>query len=118
MSQKLQPTVVRFEMFELDLRALELRKSGHKIHLPLQPARLLALLVTHPGELVTRDEIEKQLWPDHIVDFEHAINDAIKNLLFSSEKIRERYNELKQQLIESKITSYKAASELMKLFSN
>ena len=80
MSQKLQPTVVRFEMFELDLRALELRKSGHKIHLPLQPARLLALLVTHPGELVTRDEIEKQLWPDHIVDFEHAINDAIKKI--------------------------------------
>ena len=78
--EKFQPTVVRFEMFELDLRALELRKNGHKIHLPLQPTRLLALLVTHPGELVTRDEIEKKLWPDHIVDFEHAINDAIKRI--------------------------------------
>jgi DNA-binding winged helix-turn-helix (wHTH) protein len=67
-------------MFELDLRSLELRKNGHKIHLALQPARLLVLLVTHPGELVTRDEIEKKLWPDHIVDFEHAINDAIKKI--------------------------------------
>jgi DNA-binding winged helix-turn-helix (wHTH) protein len=77
---KLQPTIVRFEMFELDLRTLELRKTGHKIKLEGQPVKLLALLATHPGELVTRDEIQKTLWPDHIVDFEHAINDAVKKI--------------------------------------
>ena len=71
----------RFESFELDLRALELRKNGLKIKLEGQPLRMLALLIERPGELVTREELRKQLWPGNtIVDFEHSINAAMKRL--------------------------------------
>jgi DNA-binding winged helix-turn-helix (wHTH) protein len=77
---KLQPTAVRFGMFELDLQTAELRKNGRTIPLNGQPVKLLTLLVTRPGELVTREEIEKTLWPDRIVEFEHAINDAVKKV--------------------------------------
>jgi len=71
----------RFENFELDLRALELRKDGLKIKLEGQPLRILALLVERPGVLVTREDLRKGLWPGNtIVDFEHSINAAVKRL--------------------------------------
>ena len=54
-----------FGVFEVDLRAAELRKFGIKIKLQEQPFQLLALLLTHPGELVTRDELRQALWPEH-----------------------------------------------------
>ena len=74
--------LVRFEAFELDLRAGELRKDGAKpIRLPEQPFRILTMLLEHPGEVVTREEIRKKLWPnDTIVEFEHSISAAM-NLL-------------------------------------
>ena len=71
----------RFDSFEFDRRALELRRSGAKIKLEGQPLRILAMLVERPGELVTREELRKQLWPGNtIVDFEHSINAAMKRL--------------------------------------
>jgi TolB-like protein/DNA-binding winged helix-turn-helix (wHTH) protein/Tfp pilus assembly protein PilF len=71
----------RFDGLEFDVRALELRKAGVKIKLEGQPLRILALLIERPGELVTREDLRKQLWPgDTIVDFEHSINAAMKRL--------------------------------------
>ena len=68
-------------VFEVDLRAAELRKFGIKIKLQEQPFQLLALLITHPGELVTRDEIRQALWPEHtFVDFDRSLNKAMTKL--------------------------------------
>jgi DNA-binding winged helix-turn-helix (wHTH) protein len=73
--------VVRFDLFEVDLRAGELYKAGHKIRLQIQPFHALALLLERPGEVVTRQEFEKKLWPgDTFVDFDHSLNTAIKKL--------------------------------------
>ena len=71
----------RFESFEFDRRALELRRAGVKVKLEGQPLRILGMLVERPGELVTREDLRKQLWPGNtIVDFEHSINAAMKRL--------------------------------------
>jgi DNA-binding winged helix-turn-helix (wHTH) protein/Tol biopolymer transport system component len=73
--------VIRFGPFEADLRAGELRKHGMKVRLPHQPFQVLAMLLAQPGELVTRDELQKHLWPgDTFVDFEHGPNRAINRL--------------------------------------
>jgi serine/threonine protein kinase/DNA-binding winged helix-turn-helix (wHTH) protein/tetratricopeptide (TPR) repeat protein len=72
---------IRFGAFVLDRRTGELRKHGRKIRLQEQPLRILALLVDRPGELVTREEIQDQLWPnDTVVDFEYGINSAMMRL--------------------------------------
>jgi TolB-like protein/Tfp pilus assembly protein PilF len=65
---------------ELDRRAGEMRKEGLKISLPEQLFRLLALLMEHPGEVVTREEIRNSLWSDSFVNFDDSINSAIKRL--------------------------------------
>jgi DNA-binding winged helix-turn-helix (wHTH) protein len=71
----------RFGIFELDLRSGELRKNGSKLKIQEQSLQVLALLLAHPGEPVTRDELRNQLWPaDTFVDFDHSINAAIKRL--------------------------------------
>ena len=71
----------RFDTFEFDRRALELRRAGVKIKLEGQPLRILDTLVERPGELVTREDLRKQLWPGNtIVDFEHSINAAMTRL--------------------------------------
>jgi DNA-binding winged helix-turn-helix (wHTH) protein len=73
--------ILRFDLYALDLRAGELFKSGRKIKLQEQPFRILAILLEHPGELVTREELRQQLWSqDTFVDFEHSLNTAIKKL--------------------------------------
>ena len=73
--------IVRFGVFEVDLRAGELYRAGHKIKLQIQPFHALALLLERPGEVVTREEFEKRLWPgDTFVDFDHSLNTAIKKL--------------------------------------
>src|SRR6266851_637097 len=70
--------VVRFGPFELDLRAGELRKQGLKTKLQQQPFRVLALLLEHPGEVVTREELRKAIWPaDTFVDFNGGLDAAI-----------------------------------------
>jgi DNA-binding winged helix-turn-helix (wHTH) protein len=73
--------IVRFGVFDLDLRSGELRKSGVRVKLADQPFRVLAVLLEHPGELVTRDELRSRVWPaDTFVDFEHGLNAGIKRL--------------------------------------
>src|ERR1700680_2042575 len=73
--------LVPFEAFELDLRAGELCKGELKFRLPEQPFRILTMLLERPGELVTREEIRKGLWPnDTIVEFEHSISAAMNRL--------------------------------------
>src|SRR5215470_17871941 len=72
---------VRFGPFRLDLTAGELHKGDLKVRLQEQPFRVLHLLVERPGEVVTREELQKKLWPnDTIVEFDHSINAAIRRL--------------------------------------
>src|SRR5712692_1399674 len=72
---------VRFGVFELDLRAGELRKNGLKVNLQGQPIQILVTLLERPGDVVTREELQKKLWPnDTVVEFDHSINAAIKRL--------------------------------------
>src|SRR5215467_2343778 len=73
--------VVRFGVFEVDLRGRELRKSGVRIKLQDQPFQVLAMLVERPGVIVTREEIQQKLWPsDTFVEFDLSLNSAIKKL--------------------------------------
>jgi TolB-like protein/DNA-binding winged helix-turn-helix (wHTH) protein len=72
---------VRFGAFEVDLRSGELHKQGIKIKLHDQPFLVLTLLLEHPGELVTREQLRQKLWPaDTFVDFDVSLNSAIKRL--------------------------------------
>ena len=72
---------IRFDLFELDLRAGELLKEGRKIRLQEQPFRVLFLLVRRAGDVVTRDELRQELWPaDTFVDFDHGLNSAVARL--------------------------------------
>jgi DNA-binding winged helix-turn-helix (wHTH) protein len=75
------PRLVRFSVYELDLTSGDLRKSGARLTLQQQPLQLLSVLLEQPGELVTREELRKRLWPDDtFVDFEHGLNAAVKRL--------------------------------------
>lgn len=75
------PRIVKFGVFELDLDVRELRKSGIRIKLQEQPFQILAMLLERPGEIVTREEFEKRLWPqDTFVDFDLSLNSAVKKL--------------------------------------
>jgi len=72
---------LRFGVFELDPRAGELRKHGLRVRLQEQPFQVLAMLLEHPGEVVTREELQKKLWPaDTFVDFDHGLNKAISKI--------------------------------------
>jgi len=71
----------RFGVFEFDGRSLELRKHGRPVRLRPQAFKLLALLIAHAGELVTREDIHRALWSeDTFVDFEQGVNHAIREL--------------------------------------
>ncbi|HET8965285.1 MAG TPA: winged helix-turn-helix domain-containing protein, partial [Candidatus Acidoferrum sp.] len=73
--------VVRFGVYEVDPRAGELRRNGVKVKIQEQPYQVLALLLERPGEVVTREELKRRLWPaDTFVDFDHSLNAAIKRL--------------------------------------
>ena len=73
--------LVRFGVFEADLRSGELRKNGAKIRLPGQPFEVLAAMLERPGEVVTREELQKRLWPDGtFVDFDHSLGNAINKI--------------------------------------
>jgi TolB-like protein/DNA-binding winged helix-turn-helix (wHTH) protein/Tfp pilus assembly protein PilF len=74
-------SIVRFGDFELNLRTRELFKSGSRLRLRGQPVEVLAILVQNPGDLVTRETLQKQLWPDDtFVDFEHILNNCVGKL--------------------------------------
>jgi Tol biopolymer transport system component/DNA-binding winged helix-turn-helix (wHTH) protein len=73
--------VYRFGVFELDSRARELKKHGVRIKLQEQPLRILLLLVQHSSEVVTREQIQSELWPaGTYVDYENAINGSVRKL--------------------------------------
>jgi DNA-binding winged helix-turn-helix (wHTH) protein/Tol biopolymer transport system component len=73
--------VVSFGSFEADLRGGELRRNGSKVRLQEQPFQLLTMLLENPGEIVTREELRKRLWPANtFVDFDHGLNAAVKRL--------------------------------------
>src|SRR6266850_2079518 len=75
------PVLLRFGVFEVDLRAGELRKQGKRIKLQEQPFQVLAVLLQRPGEVVTREELRSQNWPpDTFVDFDNSLNTAINKL--------------------------------------
>ncbi len=74
-------SVVRFGIFEADLRSSELRKNGVKVKIQELPFRALALLLSHPNEVLSRDQFRQALWPDGVyVDFGHGISSAINRL--------------------------------------
>jgi Tol biopolymer transport system component/DNA-binding winged helix-turn-helix (wHTH) protein len=74
------PRLIRFQSYEADLDAGELRKNGRKLKLSGQPFQVLAILLERPGEVVTREELQKRLWPDTFVDVEHNLNTAINKI--------------------------------------
>ena len=75
------PRLLRFGLFEMDIPASELRENGVKVKLQQQPFQILSMLVEHPGQVITREELRTKLWPvDTFVDFDHGLNAAIKRL--------------------------------------
>src|SRR5438270_7127505 len=73
--------LIRFDVFELDVRAGELRKRGTKIRLQEQPFLVLQALLENPGQVVTREELQKKIWPaDTFVDFDHGLHAAVNRL--------------------------------------
>lgn len=75
------PAIVRFGTFEVDLRAGELRKQGKRIRLQDQPFQVLSVLLQRAGDVVTREELRSQIWPeDTFVDFDNSLNTAINKL--------------------------------------
>jgi DNA-binding winged helix-turn-helix (wHTH) protein len=79
-TEQQQPTY-RFGVFELNIRRGELRKNGVRIRLQQQPLQILGILLERPGEVVTREEIQRKLWPDNTyVDFDNAINSSIRKI--------------------------------------
>jgi Tol biopolymer transport system component/DNA-binding winged helix-turn-helix (wHTH) protein len=76
-----RPVSFQFGVFELNPHTRELRKHGTKVKLQDQPLQILLLLLDHPGEVVTRQDIQKRLWPESTyVDFDNAINSAVRKL--------------------------------------
>ena len=72
---------VRFGIFEIDLNAGEVRKAGLKIRIQELPFQVLAVLLEHPGEVVSREEFRQRLWSkDTFVDFDHSLSTAINKL--------------------------------------
>ena len=73
--------ILRFGVFEVDVRAGEVRKHGARIKLQEQPFHVLTVLLQRPGELVTREELRSENWPaDTFVDFDNGLNTAINKL--------------------------------------
>src|SRR5690348_15007602 len=74
-------SLLRFGVFDVDLRTQELRKYGTRLKLPRQSFQVLQILLERPGELVTREELHKALWSsDTFVDFDHGLNNAVKRI--------------------------------------
>lgn len=81
MDTPVAPGTLRFGEFDLDVKAGELRRNGVRRKLQPQPFKLLVLLVSRAGDLVTRDEIRRELWPEGtFVDFDQAVNFSIKQI--------------------------------------
>jgi TolB-like protein/DNA-binding winged helix-turn-helix (wHTH) protein len=73
--------LLRFDDFELDVRAGELRKHGSKLRLQGQPLQVLAALLTHAGHVLTREDLRSEIWPaDTFVDFDHSLHNAVARI--------------------------------------
>lgn len=73
--------IMRFGVFELDPRSGELRRSGYRVKIQEQPFKVLMTLLEHPGEVVTREELQTLIWPDESFgDFDHALSVAVGKL--------------------------------------
>ena len=80
-SSSSEARLLRFAVFEVDLAAGELRKNGARIRLQEQPFQVLATLLEHAGQVVTRDDLRQKIWPaDTFVDFDHSLNTAINKI--------------------------------------
>jgi TolB-like protein/DNA-binding winged helix-turn-helix (wHTH) protein len=80
-AEKPTRSVIRFGVFDLDLCAGELRRQGAKIKLQAQPFQILRILLEHPHEVVTREQLQQEIWPaDTFVDFDHGLYNSIKKL--------------------------------------
>src|SRR5450432_3159728 len=77
---ELQHQLLRFANFEVDLQTGELRKAGMKLRFGGQPFQVLSILLERPGEVVTRQDLQKRLWPDTFVDVDHNLNTAINKI--------------------------------------
>jgi TolB-like protein/Tfp pilus assembly protein PilF len=74
-------SVIHFGEFQLDAAGGELCRQGARLKLQDQPLLILRILIEHPGEIITREELQHKIWPsDTFVDFDHGINNAIKRL--------------------------------------
>lgn len=81
MTEAVKTRLVRFGVFEADLRTQELRKHGLRVKLPRQSFQVLEMLIERQGDLVTREELQSALWPaDTFVDFENGLNNAVKRI--------------------------------------
>ena len=73
--------LLRFGVFEVDLAAGELRKNGARIRLQEQPFQVLAALLQHAGQVITREDLREKIWPaDTFVDFDHSLNTAVNKI--------------------------------------
>ena len=82
---------IRFGIFQADLQAGELLRQGVKVRLQQQPFQVLAALLERPAEVVTRDELQRRIWPsDTFVDFERGLNKAMNRLRDALEDSAER----------------------------
>src|SRR5271169_4744022 len=80
-SAEKEKSTQKFAEYVVDARAGELFRRGKKIKLQQQPLQVLLALLEQPGQVVTREELRKRIWPaDTFVDFEHSLNTAIKKL--------------------------------------
>lgn len=77
---QLPPRLVRFGAFEAELRTGELRKHGLKLKFSGQPFQVLAILLERPGDVVTREELQRRIWPDTFVDVERSLNTAVNKI--------------------------------------
>ena len=72
---------VRFGLFEVDLQTHELRKGGLRLKIPHQSFQILAMLLERPGQVVSREDLRRELWPDDVfVNFEGSLNSAVQKL--------------------------------------
>jgi len=72
--------LVRFDAFEADVQTGELRKDGVKLKFSGQPFQVLAILLERPGDVITREELQKRLWPDTFVDVDRNLNTAVNKI--------------------------------------